>query len=261
MKLEYVDSSSGDLAFDGDVGLSWRSGGLLGFDASLDTTYLDDGTDLTNVWAALVLSTGAGEFAVGAPRPLVDTMRVMPRFSTSRLVDLETGFIRGPLTSLASTQDNGMTPGITYRQSSGNLTFGAGYHHLNDANVDVAEGVLQYATGATTFFITGEFATTPGSDVSLMQIGAFHEADRFDLGAALAQIDSGSAIHSLRLYGSYDVMSSLTLHGDVMMLEDVDDIYSLSATYAMPSGLFVEGGGTVVNGSDEIYDIGVGFKF
>lgn len=261
VKLEYVDSSSGDLAFDGDVGLSWRSGGLLGFDASLDTTYLDDGTDLTNVWAALVLSTGAGEFAVGAPRPLVDTMRVMPRFSTSRLVDLETGFIRGPLTSLASTQDNGMTPGITYRQSSGNLTFGAGYHHLNDANVDVAEGVLQYATGATTFFITGEFATTPGSDVSLMQIGAFHEADRFDLGAALAQIDSGSAIHSLRLYGSYDVMSSLTLHGDVMMLEDVDDIYSLSATYAMPSGLFVEGGGTVVNGSDEIYDIGVGFKF
>lgn len=76
----------------GDLGLTSRSGGLLGFDASLDTTYLDDGTDLTNVWAALVLSTGAGEFAVGAPRPLVDTMRVMPRFSTSRVLDLETGF-------------------------------------------------------------------------------------------------------------------------------------------------------------------------
>ena len=261
VKLEYVDSTSSDLVFDGDLGLSWRSGGLLGFDASLDTTYLDDGTDLTNVWAALVLSTGAGEFAVGAPRPLVDSMGVMPRFSTSRLLDLETGFVRGPLTSLASAQDNGVTPGITYRQSSGNLTFGAGYHHLNDANVDVAEGVMQYATGATTFFISGEFATAPGNDVSLMQIGAFHDAERFDLGAAFAQFDTGSAMRSLRLYGSYDVMSALTLRGDLLMMEDLDDIYSLSATYAMPSGLFIEGGGSVVNGSDEIYDIGVGFKF
>lgn len=261
VKLEYIDSGSSGLAFDGDVGLTWRSGGLLGFDASLDTTYLDDGTDLTNVWAALVLSTGAGEFAVGAPRPLVDTMRVMPRFSTSRVLDLETGFLRGPLTSLASINDNGLTPGITYRQSSGNLTFGAGYHHLNDANVDVAEGVMQYATGATTFFISGEFATAPGNDVSLMQIGAFHDADRFDLGAAFAQYDAGPTMNSLRLYGSYDVMSALTLRGDVLMLESADDIYSLSATYSMPNGLFVEGGGTVVNSSDEIYDIGVGFKF
>ncbi len=261
VKLEYIDSGSSGLAFDGDLGLTWRSGGLLGFDASLDTTYLDDGTDLTNVWAALVLSTGAGEFAVGAPRPLVDTMRVMPRFSTSRVLDLETGFLRGPLTSLASINDNGLTPGITYRQSSGNLTFGAGYHHLNDANVDVAEGVMQYATGATTFFISGEFATAPGNDVSLMQIGAFHDADRFDLGAAFAQYDAGPTMNSLRLYGSYDVMSALTLRGDVLMLESADDIYSLSATYSMPNGLFVEGGGTVVNSSDEIYDIGVGFKF
>lgn len=261
VKLEYVDSGSGAWVFDGDVGLAWRSGGVLGFDASLDTTYLDDGTDLTNVWAALVLSTGAGEFAVGAPRPLVDSMDPMPRFSSSRLVDLGLSSVMGPITSIASTLDNGMTPGITYRKSSGNLTFGAGYHHLNDANVDVAEGVMQYATGATTYFISGEFATAPGNDVSLMQIGAFHDSDRFDLGAAFAQFDSGDAVHSLRLYGSYDVMSALTLRGDMLLLEDASDIYSVSATYAMPSGLFVEGGGSVVNGSDEIYDIGVGFKF
>lgn len=261
VKLEYVDAGSGVWASDGDVGLSWRSGGVLGFDAALDTTYLDDGTDLTNIWAALVLSTGAGEFALGAPRPLVDTMGVMPRFSTSRLVDLETSFFRGPLTPLASASDNGVTPGITYRQSSGNLSFGAGYHHLNDANVDIAEGVMRYESGATTYFISGEFATAPGPDVTLMQIGAFHDADRFDLGAAFAQFDASGTMRSLRLYGSYDVMSALTLRGDMLLLQDASDIYSLSATYATPSGLFVEGGGTVVNNSDEIYDIGVGFKF
>lgn len=261
VKLEYVDASSGQWALDGDVGLTWRSGGMLGFDAALDTTYLDDGSDLTNIWAALVLTTGMGEFAVGAPRPVVETMGVMPRFSTSRLLDIETGFFRGPITSLASFSDNGLTPGITYRQSSGNLSFGVGYHHLNDNNADIAEGIMRYESGATTFFISGEVGTAPGPDITLMQIGAFHDADRFDLGAAFAQIDESSTTRALRLYGSYDVTSALTLRGDLLAVQDSDDVYSLSATYAMPTGLFVEGGGTVANGSDEIYDIGVGFKF
>lgn len=66
VKLEYTDVGSGVWLLDGDVAASWRSGGLLGFDSALDTTYFDDGSDLTNLWAALVLSTGAGEFAVGA---------------------------------------------------------------------------------------------------------------------------------------------------------------------------------------------------
>lgn len=263
VKLEYLDSSSSHaLAFDGDVGMSWRSGGLLGFDASVDATYLDDGTDLTNYWAALVLSTGAGEFAVGAPRPLVDSQRVMPRFSSSRVLDLETSFLRGPIASLASAQDNGLTPGVTYLNTSGNLTYGAGYHHLNDGdNVDILEGVMQYKSGMTTFFITGEFADVDGPNLSLLQIGAFHDAERFDLGASFAQADSSDTTHSLRFYGAYDVMPSLTLRGDILMVQDESDLYSVSATYGTESGLFVEGGGTKINNGAEIYDIGIGFKF
>jgi hypothetical protein len=262
VKLEYLDSGSHLWAFDGDVGMSWRSGGLLGFDASIDTTYLDDGTDLTNYWAALILSTDAGEFALGAPRPLVDSLRVMPRFSSSRVIDLETGFLLGPITSLASSQDNGLTPGLTYVNTSGNLTYGGGYHHLNDGdNVDILEGVMQYKAGATTFFISGEFAEIDGPNVSLLQIGAFHDADRFDLGASLGQIDQSDATHTLRLYGSFDVMPSLTVRGDVLMIQDSNDIYSLSATYGMENGLFVEGGGTKIGNGAEIYDIGVGFRF
>jgi hypothetical protein len=262
VKLEYLNANSDLWAFDGDVGISWRSGGLLGFDASVDTTYLDDGSDLTNVWGALVLSTGAGEFAVGAPRPIVDSLDPMPKFSSSRVLDLETSFLRGPITSLASAVDNGLTPGITWKQDSGSLTFGAGYHHLNDGNnIDILEGAMRYQTGATTFFITGEFAETEGPNVTLLQIGAFHDADRFDLGAAFSQLDTSDTTHSLRLYGSVDVMQSLTLRGDALMIQDASDIYSLSATYSMESGLFVEGGGSKVTGGTEIYDIGVGFKF
>ena len=266
VKLEYLDAGPSHLwAFDGDVAASWRSGGLLGFDASVDTTYLDgdgSGEDLTNIWAALVLSTGAGEFAVGAPRPLVDTLGVMPKFSSSRVLDLETSFLRGPITTLASASDNGVTPGVTWKQSSGNLTYGAGYHHLNDGdNVDILEGIMRYQAGATTLFISGEFAETEGPNVTVLQIGGLHDADRFDLGAALSQFDAGDTRHSLRLYGSFDVMQSLTLRGDALLIQDASDVYSLSATYGMENGLFIEGGGSKIGGSDEIYDIGVGFKF
>lgn len=266
VKLEYLDAGPSHLwAFDGDVAASWRSGGLLGFDASVDTTYLDgDGTgdDLTNIWAALVLSTGAGEFAVGAPRPLVDSLAVMPKFSSSRVLDLETGFLRGPITSIASAADNGVTPGVTWKQETGNLTFGAGYHHLNDGdNVDILEGIMRYQSGAMTLFISGEFAEVEGPNLTLLQIGGLHDAERFDLGATFAQLDTSDTARSLRLYGSFDVMSSLTLRGDALLIQHASDIYSLSATYSMDSGLFVEGGGSKITGSDEIFDIGVGFKF
>lgn len=263
VKLEYLDSSSSSLwAFDGDVAMSWRSGGLLGFDASVDATYLDDGTDLTNVWAALVLSTGAGEFALGAPRPLVDSLDPMPDFSTSRVLDLETSFLRGPITSLASADDRGLNPGLTYVNTSGNLTYGGGFHYLNDGdNIEILEGVMQFRSGATTYFISGEFANVDGPNVSLLQIGAFHDAESFDLGAAFAQADASDTTHSLRFYGAYDVMPSLTLRGDILMVQDASDLYSVSASYGMENGLFVEGGGTKIINGAEIYDIGVGFKF
>lgn len=263
VKLEYLDSSSHLWAFDGDVSAKWRSGGLLGFDASVDTTYLEDGTDLTNLWGALVLSTGVGEFALGAPRPLVDTLDPMPAFSSSRVIDLETGFLRGPIVSLASTQDDGVTPGLTYVNTSGSLTYGGGIHRLNDGgNIDIIEAVMQYKSGPTTYFISGEFANVDGPNFRLLTIGAFHDAERFDLGASLAQLGSSDTTHSVRLYGAFDVMTSLTLRADAVMVQNSTDLYSLSASYALPNGLFVEGGGTKFgSSSNEIYDIGVGFKF
>lgn len=261
VKLEYTDAGSGVWALDGDVSASWRSGGALGFDAALDTTYLDDGSDFTNLWAALVLSTGAGEFAVGAPRPLVDSMAVMPRFSSSRLVDLETSLLSGMVAPLASAVDSGLTPGVTWTQEAGNLTFGGGYHHLNDENVDLAQGVMRFEAGATSLFINGEFATAPGSDATTLQIGALHDADRFDIGAAFTRFDAGDTINTVRLHGSVDVMSALSLRGDALLIQDSSDIYSLSASYSLDNGLYVEGGGTKVVGQDEILDIGVGYKF
>lgn len=262
VKLEYLDANPRIWAFYGDVGANWRSGGLLGFDGSIETTRLDDGTDLSNYWAALVLSTGAGEFALGAPRPVAERLNVMPKFSTSRVFDLDTSIFTGSVTSLLSALDNGVTPGVTYSNTSGSLTYGGGYHHLNDGeNIDIIEGAMQYKSGDMSLFIAGEYGNTEGPNLSLLQIGGLYDADRFDLGLSLSQLHSSDTIHSLRLHGSVGVMDALVLRADALLIQDVSDIYALSATYSLPNGLFVEGGGTKIQNGSEILDFGVGFKF
>lgn len=185
----------------------------------------------------------------------------MPRFSSSRLVDLQTWGLNGTFAPLASAADSGVTPGVTWTQEAGNLTFGGGYHHLNGENIDLTQGVMRYTGGATTLFINGEFATTPGSDVTTLQIGALHDADRFDLGAAFTRIDAGDTVNSVRVHGSVDVMSALTLRGDALLIQESSDIYSMSATYRLDNGIYVEGGGTKAVGQDEVLDIGIGYKF
>ena len=77
--------------------LSWRSDAVLGFDAALDTTFvLNQGDDFTNLWGALVLSTAVGDFSIGAPQPVTQTLRVMPKLTSARIVGLEYGGLIGP---------------------------------------------------------------------------------------------------------------------------------------------------------------------
>lgn len=264
VELEYIDANTTHLwAFDGDVRASWRSGGLLGFDAALDTTYLEDGSELTNVWAALVLSTGAGEFAVGAPRPVLDRFKVMPDFSSSSVLDADISILTSDYATLASGFDNGMTPGLTYVGASGNLNYGGGYHRISDetVSIDVLQGAMTYEAAGTTYFINGEFVDSPGSDLTVMRIGALHDTDRFDVGTSLTQFRNSETRHILRLYGSVNVVDTLSLSGDLLLVTDSPDLYSLSGRYEMANGLFVEVGGTKIQDEPEIYDIGVGLRF
>lgn len=260
-KLEYIDASSHLFVFSGDLGATWRSGGLIGFDASMETLNFDNGEHFTNFWAAAVLSMGASEVAIGAPRPVMDALGVAPRFSTSRGLDLEMSFLNGPVAGLVSADDNGMSPGLTYTYVSGGLAFGAGYHRQNDNDVDVLQGIMRYDDGVTSYFVSAEKAIATGDDLTILQLGALHDADRLDAGATLSKIRASETNYSLRVYGSYDILSSLTVRGDLLMIENTHDIYSLSATYATGSGIFVEGGSTVQHGSEKVYDIGLGFKF
>lgn len=263
VKLEYLDANSSYWTFAGDAALAWRSGGLFGFDAAVDTVIVDDGEDFTNYWAAAVLSFGSGELAIGAPRPVLLAHKVQPKFGTSRLVDLELAFVNGGLAKLFSAQDPGMTPGITYSHQLDSVIFAAGYHRI-DLGADefnIYEGLMRYDGGSTQYFISAEHVATPSDDATFLSIGARHDADRFDLGATLTKARTSDTTLTARLYGSYDIMPGLSIGADYLAIQDEDDIYTLGAKYEMDSGLFVEGGVSELNGSSEVYDVGVGFKF
>lgn len=268
VKLEYtaLDHGSDHLTAAGDASLTWRSGGMLGFDAALDTLYLlDDGDDLTNVWAALVLATPVGDFALGAPRPVRETMAVMPRFSSSRLLDLELIAFNRSITGMASFADNGMTPGIAYDTTLGQLSWGLSFHRIDSGSgdADFYQGAMNYRSGATTWFVNGEIVDAPGSNGSSLQIGGLHEADRYALGAALGNIDMGPNSYYGRVYGSYDVLPALAVKGDAMTIENGPDLLSISSEYRFGRAGYVAGGVTFIDDSsnDRLYDIGVGLRF
>lgn len=265
VKLEYDKYESDDTAvLDADLGLSWRSGGLIGFDAALDSTYIGESDEaLTNIWAALVFSTDMGEFSVGAPRPVVESMAVLPRFGTSRLLDLETSFARGPLSTAAGFEDNGFAPGLAFTGQSGSVSYGLSYHRfeIGGDDLDLIQGVMNYSNGATTLFISGELGDLLSVDPSVVKIGGLYSADVYSFGGELARVDYGSeGITTGRLFGTYDVMPELTVKGDMLLIESSENIYSLGAEYRFGQLGFVEGGASFVD-NDQIYDIGVGLKF
>ncbi len=265
VELEYSDIDTQTYSIvAGDISLSWRSGAVLGFDAAIDTTYdLEDGDDYTNLWAALVLSTSFGDFAVGAPRPVTETLRVMPDLTSARMIDLEFGALIVPKVILDSLFDNSMTPGLAFTATAGNLRYGLSYHQIDDAvvTIDYYEGAMVFTGDRTTYFIMGELASYPFDDEVTLQIGAQHQADRYSFGAALTRAEFwGTTRSSVRLYGGYDVLPVLTIKGDYLAVQDFEDLASISAEYRIGERGFVEGGVSFYS-NDEIYDIGIGLDF
>ena len=264
VELEYNDSFGDSTIATADLAMSWRSGAVLGFDAALETIYFDKlGDDFTNLWGAVVLTTSFGEIAIGAPRPVTETMRVLPEFSSSREFDLEASLVLGPYITSFSFGNNGITPGLAFTASAGDLSYGLSYHQIKDGGdrFDFYEGAMNYVSGQTTYFITAEVLDSNVSDGTSVTIGALHTADRLAFGGSVGQSDFvGPNITTVRLMASYDVLPALTITGDYLNIESLDEVFALSAEYRFGQIGFVQAGVTSLRG-DESYDIGVGVKF
>ncbi len=271
--LQYYHVGGGDegTLLDGDVTLGWRSAsnGALSFgaEATFDGLYDSEADDLlANYWASVVIGIAPGDIRIGAPRPVIETMSVMPEFGTNRLVNLTLTGISGSATSLLSREDGGMTPGISFQTAKGApLSWGVSYHRVEAASTDVdaLEGVLNYSTGTTTLFAKAQHLDPKGgASDSALSIGALYEGGPLTLAIETGRSDLISDTDFGRLHAGYQISDALKVSGDMLYTDSgsSNTLWSLGMEYGFGPGAYVSAG--ALTGDDaEVYDLAVGWRF
>jgi hypothetical protein len=273
VKLSYADSGSSDVWTLGvDTTLSFRGdGGVpLGFDLTIDGVQTDDGFRLDSYWGGLVVGIGPGELTVGAPRPAVEQIFDLPRFSSADVLwQFDHAFFGSSLVPAAASI-NKIAPGLGYAGVAGDLKYAVTWNRISEGSTDLdAFGAAgAYQISATRFYGGLEYNRLSGGGISndnlSAQFGMIYAQDAWSLGVQLGQTDgviiTGDAA---RIFGSYDIGDAVTLTGNIFRIDTgsgSDTGYSVGAEYRFGGLGFVEAGFTDID-TTEILDLGVGLKF
>jgi len=229
---------------------------------------LDGGDDYTTFWGGLVLTTSFGEVTLGRPRPLLDTLSLTPDVGAVRIYDLELGAITGSFLAAQAQFDTGIDVyGVSLKGTSGAFSYGAALHHV-DAGSDTAE-VLEltggFDAGDARVYGGYEMLDDGSDNLRKLILGARYGADRWAIGAELANFRSGSDDGTVyELYGEYEVTEGLAIGAQYKNYDDLfgDSLYGVSGIYSMGSGGFAELGYADISGaSDGIVSASIGFRF
>lgn len=276
VELEYFSSDD----FDGSAGfadltLSWRSQGgaglSYGFDLTVDTIQnFEEDTSFTNVWGGLVVGTGFGEFTLGNPRPLLDTLGNAPDLGAARLLSLETGLFTGSLIAFTMFVESDVDIyGASFRGDAGALGYGLSYHRLEGEGeeVDAFEAVATYEINQALLYAGFESQENSGGDgITKLTLGARYDADRFFLGGELNDLDSdgGTEVSALELFGGYRVNDSLEVGAQFLDVSGSSDgqILGISGAYGFATGGFAELGYLhQLDDDEDAFSASVGFRF
>jgi hypothetical protein len=276
VELEYFDTDAGSdipLGFT-DLMLSWRNpnGGGLGFgvDTSIVSLHdLEDGDDASALYLGLVFATSFGEFSVGRPRALLDTLIDTPDIGSSKLLRLEGAGVNESLyaTSLLFQDWQGNAYGATFKGEAGALTYGLGIHRIEEggSSADFAEALVVYTLGAAQLYATVETADSGGGGFDKYQLGGKYAADRWSFGGEFTTFSTTGADGDIvKVYGDYKVLDGLTL-GVQYQDQEIPfnaEIYGVSGTYSFGTG-FAELGLGRINGSADTNfgTASIGFRF
>ncbi len=274
VELEYLTSDGDDTGLGWiDVTLGWRSqaGGAVGFgfDLTADSIQLlDTGDDFTAYWGGLVVTTGAGDFTIGAPRPVLDVLFDTPKLGGSSFFDFQLEQFTGPLATFLVRQADLNAYGVSFIGTSGNLKYGVYYGDVEGQDADIVQIAGNYQLGST--FIQGgaEVITTGSDDITTLLLGVTQDFDRFSVGAAISDISSSGAPfdgQTVKLFGDYQVTDALTLGVQVQNIDAVIDatLYGLSGEYGFGPGGYARLGvlDSDQSGSEAIFDAAVGLRF
>ncbi|MDQ2065451.1 porin [Xinfangfangia sp. CPCC 101601] len=274
-----------------DLRLFWRpvtdTSFSFGIEASTDSFIgLHEDWSDNGLYAAAVFGFEGYDLRIGAPRPVSDTMALLPPLGAYRYVSLGVETLHGSVVRGNARWDDRFTPGLSLQSNTdGAFAWGLSAHKSSYADqgyrvdVPVVEAVAQYSFGDLTLGAQivhtrmddgeadQEYPFAVGVSGTSAMIGMRYAKNGWLLGLAHGKADTGDAEQNFsRVHGSYDFGNGLTLYADLTkadrLYEDDPSGYQvLGAQYRFANGFYLEAGVTHDRGEYTHKTIAAGYKF
>ncbi len=259
---EYLNDNAGNDAntFSADLTLGLAPGfaGSAPIGAELYLFYMDlDSIASASDWIGGVVyyDSSFGRFSVGTPkstiRDYVDTFSVSPNLDHYIFGASFAGLLSVYIPAAGIT-----SYGARFDGQSGNFSYGASYHYIDDADISGYTIAGSYQYNNYTFGLGVE-----DLDGSTNAFASAH-GDFGDLGATLhlVSIDGGSTGYGVTV--SYDVMPELMVEAGYFSFDGGSDISVIRAEYNFYQGAFIGAQyQSELLGSDPIYSVYLGYDF
>ncbi len=269
VELEFLSGNdASNLVLSGDVMLRYRSG-RFGAEIGTDSDIVLDGNDsFTAFYAAGLIDTAYGEFAIGAPQSVADMLIDLPVFAGMQ--GLEAGGLlpSQPLAldaasavgTIAKGQD-AQNYGLRYSTISGGLRYGASLHRFAGRDGTLVEIAAEYTMGQTQIEGMLESRDLKGGLSGLVAVS--HDAGRYSLAASLSRQTITADGTTLRLGGEYRLSDQLFIGGSLARNDYGSEqyLYGVTAGWTFGNGAALSGG--IAEGDDTglLMDASVGYRF
>lgn len=255
----------GDTFLFGDADLSYSFGNfgvelsLIGFAVNSDANHA--------VFGGGSFTFGNGmKFVLGAPRSAFDRYE-KPGFTRANKLYAYAPFISG--TSLLTLEELGGSLddiGVAFSMGDqSNIGFDASYHRVDDGDADVFALGGSYAAGASRFEGAFELIDTSSSSISQLKLAGHWQLGLLDAGAYFSYVSEGSADQTFaELNGDYELTDRINLggsYGHLFGSGPDGSVVSAYGAYEVFDGANASLGILKAEGSDPVYQLGVGLKF
>lgn len=267
--LEFLrGNSASSTLLSGDVMLRYRSGsfgGELGTDSDF---VLDGGGEFKSIYAAALVGTAFGEFAIGAPESAADMLIDVPSFAGMKAIDAG-GFLPGqPLTlgtpsvvgAIAKGEDR-QSYGLRYSGSSGDIRYGASFHRFDGSEDTILQAAAEYTMGQTQIEGMIENESLQGGFSGL--IGVAHDQGQYTVSAYLSRQTITADGTTFQLNGDYRLSENLTIGGSFARKDFGSEqyLYGVTAGWGFGNGAYLSGGVADGDNTGLLMDASVGYKF
>lgn len=219
------------------------------------------------VFAAAVLDSPYGKLSVGMPRLVIPQAFDTPALGGSEVVQLVAGIFTGEILSDVNLAKNApVLRGVRYDASFGKLTVAAALHEFDNSPSPLRQIAVTYDGGDWTATLGGQ-----GIDVGMfkehqIKLALRAKHDKFSGGmVATRQFIGPARENAVEVFGGYDITDRVRVQAqllDVVVNNDATLSWGADASYALPSGAFVQAGLARTEArANTLINVGFGYKF